>query len=83
MDVVTQGVDILNNGQVPFITVDQLRYTVAKQVRWSWLQSHGEGHFVMVSGLHSNGSAQDSWRSPGGKWVDPEHLEMLRLLLQG
>ncbi len=53
MDVVKKAVDILNPGQVPIITADQPLYTVAKQIQWSWPDTHGEKDFiVMFGGLH-------------------------------
>ena len=53
MNVVKKAVEILNPGQVPVITVDQPLYTVAKQIQWSWPETHGEDHFiVMFGGLH-------------------------------
>jgi hypothetical protein len=53
MDVIKRAVDILNPGQVPIITVDQPLYTLAKQIQWSWPDTHGEDHFVILfGGLH-------------------------------
>ena len=53
MDVVNRTVEILNPGQTPIITTDQPLYTVAKEIRSSWPETHGEYHFiVMLCGLH-------------------------------
>jgi len=48
MDVTRKVVEILNPGQTPIITVDQPLYTVAKQIQWSWPETHGEDHFVVM-----------------------------------
>jgi hypothetical protein len=50
MDVIKRAVDILNPGQVPVITVDQPLYTLAKQIQWSWPQTHGEDYFIILFG---------------------------------
>ena len=53
MDVVRKSVEIINPGQVSIITVDQPLYTLAKQIQWSWPDTYGENHFVVVfGGLH-------------------------------
>ena len=53
MDVVKRAVEILNPGQTPIITMYQPLYAVAKQIQWSWPETHGEYHFiVMLGGLH-------------------------------
>lgn len=53
MDVVKTAVEILNPGQTPIVTMDQPLYAVAKQIQWSWPETHGEDHFVvMFGGLH-------------------------------
>ena len=53
MDVVKQALEILNPAQVPVVTFDQPLYAIAKNIQWSWPESHGENHFVvMFGGLH-------------------------------
>jgi hypothetical protein len=53
MNVVKKAVEILNPGQTPIIAMDQPLYAVAKQIQWSWPETHGENHFiVMLGGLH-------------------------------
>ena len=38
---------------MPIITVDQLLYTLAKQIQWTWPASQEEDQFVvMFGGLH-------------------------------
>ena len=52
MNMVKKVVEICNPGQVPIVAVEPL-YTVAKQIQWSLLETHGEDHFViMFGGLH-------------------------------
>ena len=53
MNVVKNAVEILNPGQVPVIACDQPLYALAKQIQWSWPETHGENMFVvMFGGLH-------------------------------
>ena len=53
MDVVRKVVEIINPGQVSIITVDQPLHTLAKQIQWSWPDTHAENHFVVIfGGLH-------------------------------
>ncbi|KAK3747349.1 hypothetical protein QZH41_019686, partial [Actinostola sp. cb2023] len=53
MDVVKKALEILNPGQVPVVTFDQPLYAIAKNIQWSWPESHGENQFVvMFGGLH-------------------------------
>ena len=53
MDVVKKSVEIIILGQVSIITIDQPLYTIAKQIQWSWPDTYGEYHFVVIfSGLH-------------------------------
>ena len=68
MDVVKKAVGILNPGQVPIITMDQPLYVIAIQIQWSWPESHGEDHFVVMF---------------GGFHIDMAALKMLGKLLEG
>ena len=56
MDVVRKTVEIINPGQVSIITANQPLYTLtmlAKQIQWSWPDTYGENHFVVIfGGLH-------------------------------
>ena len=53
MDVVKTAVEIINSGQVPVITCDQISYALTKQIQWNWPATHGEQQFVvMFGGLH-------------------------------
>lgn len=47
MNIVKTAVAVLNPGQVP---CDQPLYTVAKQIQWTWQETHGEDHFVIMFG---------------------------------
>ena len=39
--------------QVPVLAADQPLYALAKEIQWTWPDSHGEDHFViMFGGLH-------------------------------
>lgn len=53
MDIVRAAVHHLNPGQVPVLAADQPLYALAKEIQWTWPESHGENHFViMFGGLH-------------------------------
>lgn len=53
MDVIKTAVDILNPGHIHVITLDQPLYTLAKQIKWRFPETHGGDHFViMFGGLH-------------------------------
>ena len=53
MNMIQAAVHHLNAGQVPVIAVDQPLYAIAKQIQWTWPDSHGESNFViMFGGLH-------------------------------
>ena len=53
IDVVTEGVNHLNPGQIPVVTFDQSLFALAKQIQWTWPESYGEDMFVvMFGGLH-------------------------------
>ena len=53
MDLVRAAVHHLNPGQVPVLAADQPLYALAKEIQWTWPDSHGEDHFViMFGGLH-------------------------------
>ena len=51
--VVKRAVQHLNPGQIPVLAADQPLYALAKHVQWTWPDTHGEDHFViMFGGLH-------------------------------
>ena len=53
MDVYRKAGEIINPGLVSIITVYQPLYTIAKQIQWSWPDTYGENHFVVIfTGLH-------------------------------
>ena len=53
MDKISDTVELLNPGQVPFIAADQPIYEVAKQIQWYWPEQYGEDKLViMFGGLH-------------------------------
>ena len=53
MDVIRRAVQHVNPGQIPVIAFDQPLFALAKQVQWTWPESHGEEQFViMFGGLH-------------------------------
>ena len=53
INIVKTAVEILNPGQVPVLACDQPLYSLAKQIQWTWPDSHGEKQFViMFGGLH-------------------------------
>ena len=53
MDIVRRAVHHLNPGQVPVLEADQPLFALAKEIQWTWPDSHGEDHFViMFGGLH-------------------------------
>lgn len=53
MEVVKDAVQFLNPGQVPFVTLDQPLYAIAKKLQWDFPQIHGEDKYVvLLGGLH-------------------------------
>ena len=53
MNIVKTVVQHLNPGQVPVLTADQPLFALAKQIQWTWPDTLGEDHFiVMLGGLH-------------------------------
>ena len=67
MDVVRKAVHFLNPGQVPVIACDQPLFSLAKQIQWTWPDSHGESHLVvMFGGLHIELAALKSI----GQWLE-------------
>lgn len=49
MDVIKAALQHLNPQQMPVVAVDQPLYAIAKQIQWTWPESHGESEF---GGLH-------------------------------
>ena len=53
MNIGKQAVHHLNPGQVPFITVDQPLFALAKKIQWNFPDVFGEDKFVvLLGGLH-------------------------------
>lgn len=53
MTIVQAAVQHLNPGQVPVLAADQPLFALAKQIQWTWPNTFGEDHFViMFGGLH-------------------------------
>ena len=46
IDEVKQATNLLNPGQIPVITFDQLLLALAKLIQWQFAASHGEGQYV-------------------------------------
>ena len=53
MIIVKEAIQHLNPGQVPVLATDQPLFALAKQIQWTWPDTLGENHFViMFGGLH-------------------------------
>ena len=53
MTIVQAAVQHLNPDQVPVLATDQSLFALAKQIQWTWSDSLGEDHYViMFGGLH-------------------------------
>lgn len=53
MTIVQAAVQHLNPGQVPVLATDQPLFALAKQIQWTWQNTLGEDHFVIIlGGLH-------------------------------
>ena len=53
MSIVKAVVQHLNPGQAPVLTADQPLFALAKQIQWTFPDTLGENHFVvMLGGLH-------------------------------
>ena len=53
MNIVKAAVHHLNPCQIPVLAADQPLYALAKEIQWTWPDTHGEDHFViMFGGLH-------------------------------
>ena len=50
MNIGKQAVQHLNPGQVPFITVDQPLFALAKKIQWNFPDVFGEDKFVVLLG---------------------------------
>ena len=49
------AVNIVNHGQLPAIACDQPLYKIAKDIQWTWSETHGgDSYVVMLGGLHIN-----------------------------
>ena len=46
------AVNIVNHGQTPVTACDQQLYKIAKDIQWTWSETHGgDSYVVMLSGL--------------------------------
>ena len=53
MTLVQATIQHLNPGQTPVLTADQPLFALAKQIQWTWPNTLGENHIVMMlGGLH-------------------------------
>jgi hypothetical protein len=53
MTIVQAAIEHLNPGQIPVLAADQPLFALAKQIQWTWPNTLGEDHFViMFGGLH-------------------------------
>lgn len=53
MTIVQAAIQHLNSTQTPVLTADQPLFALAKQIQWTWPDTLGEDHFViMLGGLH-------------------------------
>lgn len=53
MDIIKAAVQHLNPGEIPVLAADQPPYPLAKEVQWTWPDTYGEDHFmIMLGGLH-------------------------------
>ena len=53
MEIVNENTQFINVGQIPVLGADQPLYAICKQLQWQFLESLGEGKFVMTLGaLH-------------------------------
>ena len=51
--IVKAVVQHLNPGQAPVLTADQPLFALAKQIQWTWPDTLGKNHFVVIlGGLH-------------------------------
>jgi len=51
--IVQAAVQHINPGEVPVLAADQPLFALAKQIQWTWPNTLGENHFViMYGGLH-------------------------------
>lgn len=84
MNVINQAVQRVNPGRVPVVTMDQPLYSTAKQIQWSWPNTHREDNSVIVlEGLHIEMAALKilgDWLESSG-WV--EALVQANIATQG
>lgn len=67
MNVVRDAINFLNPGQSPVLACDQPLYALAKEIQWTWPETHGENQYVvMLGGLHIELTALKAL----GKWLD-------------
>ena len=50
MTIVQAAIRRINPGQTPVLTVDQPLFALAKQIQWTWPDTLGEDHFVIILG---------------------------------
>ncbi len=65
--IISTAVRHLNPGQIPVVVVDQLLYAIAKQLQWSWPESHGEEKVVMMMG---GLTIEMNWLKLLEDWID-------------
>ena len=72
MDVVKAAVNYVNPGQTPVLACDQPLFAIAKQIQWTWTQTHGEDLMIlMFGGLHIEIAGFKNGRFMAGRqWLE-------------
>ena len=53
INMIKAGVNDVNSGQIPVITLDQPLFALRKLIQWNWPSTHGEEKLIlMLGGLH-------------------------------
>ena len=67
VDVITEVVNFLNQGQVPVLAGDQPLYAIAKKIQWNFPTVYSEKDLVvMFGGFHTELAAL----KPLGIWIE-------------
>ena len=66
MTVTKEAIEHLNPGQIPVIAMDQLLFSLAKQIQWTWPFLSEERLVVTLDGLHIEMAILNML----GKWLD-------------
>ena len=67
LNIIKSAVESLNPGQIPVVAFDQPLFAVAKQIQWTWPETHGEEKFIVTfGGLHIEMAA---WKLIGS-WLE-------------